>query len=53
MTGVSVGDTKVLLTLAPAVRAGETVTVSYTVPAMNPLRDEASNPAASPLPTTR
>ena len=47
VTGVSVGDTKVLLTLAPAVRAGETVTVSYTVPAMNPLRDEARNPAAS------
>ena len=36
-----------LLTLAPAVRAGETVTVSYTVPAMNPLRDEAGNPAAA------
>ena len=47
VTGVSVGDTKVLLTLAPAVRAGETVTVSYTVPAMNPLQDEASNPAAA------
>ena len=47
VTGVAVGDTKVLLTLAPAVRAGETVTVSYTVPANNPLRDEASNPAAS------
>ena len=47
VTGVSVGDTKVLLTLARGVRAGETVTVSYTVPAMNPLRDEASNPAAA------
>ena len=47
VNGVAVGDTKVLLTLAPAVRAGETVTVSYTVPANNPLRDEASNPAAS------
>ena len=46
VTGVSVGA-KVLLTLAPAVRAGETVTVSYTVPANNPLRDEASNPAAA------
>ena len=46
VTGVSVDETKVLLTLASAVRAGETVTVSYTVPAMNPLRDEASNPAA-------
>ena len=47
VTEVSVGDTKVRLTLAPAVRAGETVTVSYTVPANNPLRDEASNPAAA------
>ena len=47
VTGVSVGDTRVLLTLAPAVRAGETVTVSYTVPAMNPLQDEAGNPAAA------
>ena len=47
VTGVAVDGTKVLLTLASAVRAGETVTVSYTVPAMNPLRDEASNPAAS------
>ena len=46
MTGVSVDETKVLLTLASAVRAGETVTVSYTVPGTNPLRDEASNPAA-------
>ena len=47
VTGVTVEDTKVRLTLASAVRAGETVTVSYTVPAMNPLRDEASNPAAA------
>ena len=47
VTGVSVGDTKVLLTLAPAVRAGDLVRVSYTVPAMNPLWDEASNPAAA------
>ena len=46
VTGVSVGA-KVLLTLATAVRAGETVTVSYTVPANDPLRDEASNPAAA------
>ena len=47
VTGVSVVGTKVLLTLAPAVRAGDLLTVSYTVPAMNPLRDEASNPAAA------
>ena len=53
VTGVSVDGTKVVLTLATAVRAGETVTVTYAVPAMNPLRDEARNPAASPFPTTR
>ena len=47
VTGVSLGDTKVRLTLASAVRAGDTVTVSYTVPAMNPLRDVARNPAAA------
>ena len=47
VTGVSVGDTKVLLTLASAVRAGDLVRVSYTVPANNPLRDEANNPAAA------
>ena len=47
VTGVSVDGTKVVLTLATAVRAGETVTVTYAVPAMNPLRDEARNPAAS------
>ena len=47
VTGVALDETKVLLTLASAVRVGETVTVSYTVPAMNPLRDEASNPAAA------
>ena len=46
VTGVALDNTKVLLTLAPAVRAGETVTVSYTVPANDPIRDEASNPAA-------
>ena len=47
VTAVSVDGAKVLLILASAVRAGETVTVSYTVPAMNPLRDEAGNPAAA------
>ena len=46
VTGVALDETKARLTLASAVRAGETVTVSYTVPAMNPLRDEAGNPAA-------
>ena len=47
VTGVALDETKVLLTLATAVRAGDTVTVSYTVPANNPLRDEASNRAAA------
>ena len=52
VTWVSASSTKVLLTLASAVRAGDLVRVSYTVPAMNPLQDEASNPAAA-FPTTR
>ena len=46
VTGVSADGTKVRLTLASAVRAGDTVTVSYTVPMTNLLRDEANNPAA-------
>ena len=46
VTGVALDGAKVLLTLASAVRAGETVTVSYTVPVANPLQDGASNPAA-------
>ena len=47
VTGVAVDGTKVTLTLASAVRAGEPVTVSYTVPMTGPLRDEARNPAAA------
>ena len=47
VTEVSLEDEKVVLTLASAVRAGDLVRVSYTVPANNPLRDEASNPAGS------
>ena len=47
VTVVSASSTNVFLTLASAVRAGETVTVSYTVPMTSPLRDEASNPAAA------
>ena len=42
--GVSLDGAKVTLTLASAVRPGETVTVSYTVPGADPLRDEARNP---------
>ena len=45
--GVAFNETKVHLTLASAVRAGETVRVSYAVPAMNPLRDEAGNRAVA------
>ena len=47
---VSVMGRTVLLTLAAAVRGGETVTVSYTPPAgpdAMPIRDEAGNDAAS------
>ena len=47
LIGVALDETKVVLTLALAVRAGDLVRVSYTVPAMNPLQDEAMNPAAS------
>ena len=47
VTGVALDETDVLLTLASAVRAGETVRVSYTVPMTGRLQDEASNPAAA------
>ena len=46
---VAVAGSSTVLTLASAVEAGETVTVSYTVPAgpnANPLRDLAGNEAA-------
>ena len=45
--GVSPDNSGIRLTLSSAVRPGETVTVSYTVPSMNPIRDEADNPAAA------
>ena len=46
--GVSPDD-GVSLVLAPAdaVKPGETVTVSYTVPSSNPIQDLSSNPAAA------
>ena len=47
--GVDVTGATVVLTLASAVAAGETVTVTYEAPAgpgAKPVRDEAGNPAA-------
>ena len=40
-SGVTVAARTVTLTLAAAVTAGQTVTVSYTVPADNPVQDES------------
>ena len=45
VSGVSIGGNAVTLTLSPAVDIGATVTVSYTVPATNPIQDEAGNDA--------
>ena len=45
---VSVGETAVTLTLAQAVTASARVTLDYTVPGDNPIRDLAGN-AAAPL----
>ena len=47
VTGVALDETKVLLTLASAVRPGETVTVSYTKPGANPLKDASDNEVES------
>ena len=44
---VSVSGRRVTLTLATSVAHGESVTVSYTVPASNPLQDIAGNAAAA------
>ena len=44
---VSVDGSAVTLTLASAVAAGQTVTVSYTPPATDPIRDIAENIAAA------
>ena len=44
---VSVGYRGVGLTLASAVTAGQAVTLDYTVPANNPIRDLAGNAAAA------
>ncbi len=48
VSGVSVADTVVTLTLAEAVIGGETVTVLYTDPGADPrLKDTAGNPVAT------
>ena len=44
--GVAIAGAKVTLTLASAVRAGETVTVRYAKPASNALKDAAGNAVA-------
>ena len=45
VTHVSVSGRAVTLTLASAVTAGQEVTVTYTVPGTNPIRDAAGNAA--------
>ena len=47
VTAVTLGGSKVTLTLASAVTAGEAVAVSYTKPQASPLRDLAGNEAGS------
>ena len=46
-SGVDVTGSKVTLTLATAVTAGQTVTVTYTVPSSNPVQDTSENDAAA------
>ena len=45
ISAVAVDGTRVTLTLASAVMRGEKVTVTYTVPSANPIRDLAGNAA--------
>ena len=47
VSGVAIAGSEVTLTLAPAVVAGDAVTVSYTVPGSNPVQDAAGNDAGS------
>ena len=42
---MSISGATVTLTLNPAIRAGDTVTVSYTRPTTNRLKDKAGNDA--------
>ncbi len=46
-SSVSIDGAKVTLTLATAAVMGDAVVVSYTVPANNPIQDEAENMAAA------
>ena len=45
-SGVAIADATVTLTLSSAVTHGQTVTVAYTKPAANPLRDASENDVA-------
>ena len=47
VSGVSINGSTVTLTLSAAVRFGEAVTLTYAVPASNPVQDEAGNDAIS------
>ena len=47
VSGVSIADNAVTLTLSPAVTGGQAVTVAYTKPATNPIQDAAGNEAAT------
>jgi uncharacterized repeat protein (TIGR02059 family) len=47
VNAVAVSGTKVQLTLASAIKYGDVVTVSYTVPSSNPLQTVASGKASS------
>ena len=47
VSNVSVSDKTVTLTLASEALDGDAVTLSYTVPTNNPIRDEAENTAAA------
>lgn len=46
-TGVAVTGQNIVLTLATAATAGQSVTATYTVPGTNPIRDTAGNSAAA------
>ena len=47
VSSVSIVSNTVVLTLASAVTAGQAVTLAYTIPATNPLRDTGENNLAS------
>ena len=51
MDTVAISDSAVTLTLASAFRPGDTLTVAYSKPGTNPIKDAADNEAAS-LPET-